>query len=337
MAWQEHLKSNPIPWLMSEPSPGVKYLVIRDLLDRPASDPELQAARQAAHSGGPIAAVLNEMSDQGFWVKSGAGYSPKYRGTVWSLLLLVQLGGSVHADARIRLACDYLLEQALSETGQFGYNGTPSGTIDCLQGNLAWALLELGCEDARLEKAFDWMARSVTGEGVAPQEERDNPYRYYAYKCGPNFQCGANGKYPCAWGAVKVMLALSKLTKEKHTPVIERAIQHGIDFFFSVDPATAAYPTRTGTPASRDWWKFGFPVFYVTDLLQIVEFMVALGYGRDPRLAASLAIIRDKQDEQGRWPLDYNYTGKTWVDFGPKRQPNAWVTLRALRVLKAIG
>jgi len=32
--------------------------------------------------------------------------------------------------------------------------------------------------------------------------------------------------------------------------------------------------------------------------------------------------------------MEYSYTGKTWGDFGPKKMPNKWVTLRALRVLK---
>lgn len=36
------------------------------------------------------------------------------------------------------------------------------------------------------------------------------------------------------------------------------------------------------------------------------------------------------------WLLDYDYPDKTWSDFGPKKQPNKWVTLRALRVLQAI-
>jgi hypothetical protein len=53
-------------------------------------------------------------------------------------------------------------------------------------------------------------------------------------------------------------------------------------------------------------------------------------------LANALEIIRNKQDSQGRWPLEYDYGGKTWVDFGPKKQPNKWVTLRALRVLNMI-
>lgn len=76
-------------------------------------------------------------------------------------------------------------------------------------------------------------------------------------------------------------------------------------------------------------------MFYVTDLLQNVEALVALGYGKDPRLAQALEEIRGKQDAQGRWALEYDYSGKTWGDFGAKKQPNKWVTLRTLRVLKA--
>jgi hypothetical protein len=65
--------------------------------------------------------------------------------------------------------------------------------------------------------------------------------------------------------------------------------------------------------------------------------LVGVGHGADPRLANALALIRDKQDDEGRWALEYDYAGKTWGDFGPKKRPNAWVTLRALRVLQAVG
>ena len=64
--------------------------------------------------------------------------------------------------------------------------------------------------------------------------------------------------------------------------------------------------------------------------------LVGLGYGHDSRLAHTLKIVREKRDAQGRWLLEYDYTGKTWGDFGVKKQPNKWVTLRALRVLKAL-
>ena len=340
MLWQNQLKGDPLSWLLEPDTPGVRYLALRDLLDRPTDDvrqevAKLSAARKAAHTEGPIATILAEMNAAGYWKKSGPGYDPRYRSTVWSLIMLAQLGASVLEDERIACACAYLLDYNLTTGGQFSTSNAPSGTVDCLQGNLCWALTEMGCTDPRLDLGFEWMARSVTGEGTG-EGVKKTAVRYYAYKCGPNFACGVNNQLPCAWGAAKVMLAFSILPVGRRTPLVENAIKMGIDFLFSNDPAKADYPTRLNDKPSRNWWKFGFPVFYVTDLLQIVEALVGLGLGNDPRLANALAIVREKQDALGRWLLEYDYTGKTWVDFGVKKQPNKWVTLRALRVLKAV-
>jgi hypothetical protein len=323
-------------WLLDPASPGVRYLALRDLVGLPADNPELIAAQKAAHVHGPIAVILSNMNPDGYWVRPNPGYNPKYYSAVWSLIALAQLGASVAVDDRINRACAYLLEKGLTAHGQFTENGAPSGTIDCLQGNMCAALTALGYDDPRLDKAFEWMARTVTGEGIAPATDHDAPLRYYAYKCGPLFACGINNQLPCGWGAAKVMLAFSYLPAQRRTPLIKRAIRQGVDYLLSIDPATAQYPTRTGSKPSREWWKFGFPVFYVTDLLQLVEALVALGYGNDPRLANAIEIIRQKQDEQGRWALEHDYTGKTWVDYGSTKEPNPWVTLRALRVLKKI-
>ena len=335
MSWKKQLRKDSLPWLLESSDPGARYLALRDLLDLSPEDKKLKSARQAAHRDGPIAAVLCHLEEEGYWVKPGSGYNPKYRSTVWSMILLAQLGASAGEDKRIEQACNYLLDH-MAEGGQFTSttSGAPSGTIDCLQGNLLWSLMELGCEDPRIDKAYEWMARTVTGEGIAPMEERDATIRYYAYKCGPTFACGVNNKLPCAWGGVKVMLALSKVPANKQTPLIRNAIDQGVEFFLGIDPATAKYPTRDGSKPNRAWWKFGFPIFYVTDLLQLAEAFAGLGYGRDPRLSNTLNVVREKQDSEGRWLLEYDYTGKTWVNFGIKKDPNKWVTLRALRMFK---
>jgi hypothetical protein len=348
----------PMDWLLEKTDPGVRYLALRDLLG--AHGDELSSAATRAHKEGPIAEVLAKMEAEGYWVQRGPGYNPKYRALVWSITLLAQLGASAAEDERIGTACSSLLEHALTKDGQFSIDGRPSGTIDCLQGNLCTALLDFGYDDPRLDKAFEWMARSLTGEGVAPVPEKKAPpqsrpvranaglfktapvddksaLRYYAGKCGPSFACGANNKLPCAWGGVKVMLAFSKLRKENRTPLIDRAIKAGVDFLFSKDPADCDYPSGWAAKPSGNWWKFGFPVFYVTDLLQNAEALAGLGYARDPRLARALNIVREKRDSSGCWALEYDYTGKTWVDFGPKKRPNKWVTLRALKVLRAAG
>lgn len=336
MPWLNQLSGDPLAWLLEPEEPAARCLALRDLQDLPEDHPDCQAARAAAHQQGPIPAILEQMNPEGYWIEPGGGYNPKYRSTVWSLILLAQLGASARLDERIQRACVYQIDHSLNPNGPFGGSpNAPSGTVDCLQGNLCWALVRLGCRDERLNKAYEWMARSVTGEGVAPASERDAPLRYYAGKCGPNFACGANDKQSCAWGAAKVMLAFSVCPPQARTPLVERAIQQGIDFLFSVDPATAAYPSGyTGKP-STSWWKFGFPVFYITDILQMAEALAAHGYAKDPRLDNTLRLILSKQGADGRWPLEYDYRGKTWLEWGEKKQPNKWVTLRALRVIKA--
>ena len=105
------LKADPLPWLLAENGPGVRYLALRDLLDRPADDPQLAEARRAAHRAGPIAAVLAQMDAAGFWAEPGPGYYPKYRGSVWAVILLAQLGAASSEDERIGRACAFGLAE----------------------------------------------------------------------------------------------------------------------------------------------------------------------------------------------------------------------------------
>jgi hypothetical protein len=162
MTWQNQLKGDSLSWLLESDSPGVRYLALHDLVDG-ADEAEISAARKTAHKSGPIAVILENMSEGGYWAKEGPGYLPKYRSTVWALIMLAQLGASAKQDKRIALACSYLLDHGLALGGQFSTTGAPSGTADCLQGNMCWALTKLGNDDPRLDSAYEWMARTVTG------------------------------------------------------------------------------------------------------------------------------------------------------------------------------
>jgi hypothetical protein len=130
------------------------------------------------------------------------------------------------------------------------------------------------------------------------------------------------------------MLALSKVPVEARTPTIAAATEVGVEFLFSRDPAVADYPMGYSTKPNRSWFKFGYPIGYVTDVLQTLEVLTALGYGGDSRLNPAVELILSMQDDQGRWAMNYTYNGKTWVDIESKGEPSKWVTLRALRVIK---
>jgi len=220
------LNTDPLPWLLElDPeNPGVRFFALTELLGRPADDPEVLAARRVVMTHGPVPVILQAQNPAGYWVKPGTGYYPKYRGTVWQIIFLAQLGAD-GTDPRVSAGCDYLLNHSRARDRGFSIDGRPGGVIQCLQGNLCAALIYLGwLNDQRFTGALDWMARSITGEGIAPAQERKAPTRYYrGGNSGPNFTCSANNHLPCAWGAVKAMLALARVPDSARTPVIQDA------------------------------------------------------------------------------------------------------------------
>jgi hypothetical protein len=114
MSYKDQLKGDSVSWLLEMDDPGVRYPAMHDLLDLPGDDIRLLEARQAAHQTGPIAEVLDHMEPEGYWMQPGSGYNPKYRSTVWSLILLAQLGASLEEDPRIEKACLYMLAHGLT-------------------------------------------------------------------------------------------------------------------------------------------------------------------------------------------------------------------------------
>jgi hypothetical protein len=96
------------------------------------------------------------------------------------------------------------------------------------------------------------------------------------------------------------------------------------------------YPMGWGnTKPNGSWFRLGFPSGYVADVLQVAEAVSEAGHASDPRLDAVVAWLLAQQDEEGRWPNRYPYTGKMHVDIERAGEPSRWVTLRACRVLKA--
>ena len=326
-----------LAWLLEPDMPAVRHVALRDLLGRPSDDPELGEARAAAMAADPIASILAAQHDDGHWEKPGPGYATKYRGTVWQLIFLDQLGADP-TDERVRRACAYVLAHSQAVTGGFGASGRvgatappPASVIHCLNGNLLRALIGFGwLDDDRVRSAIDWEARAITGEGV--------PRWYASGTSGPRFACAANEDLPCAWGAIKAMLGLVRIPPGERSPLVERALDIGTSFLLDRDPVAADYPMGWGnTRPSGSWFKLGFPSGYVSDVLQNLEVLCELGHGRDPRLAVAIAWLLSKRGGDGRWQNEYAYNGKTWVDFERQGRPSKWVTLRAWRVLRAAG
>jgi hypothetical protein len=304
---------DPTRWLLEidETNPGVRFFALRDLLSRPVDDPEVVAAQAAVMKDGPVPTILAAQYPQGYWVKPGPGYSPKYRSTLWQVIFLPQLGAGGQ-DERIHRAVEHVFLHAQTQNGAFSYTGRPGGAIHCLWGNVVKALLDLGFGgDSRLARSIDALSSSVTGVG---------------------FGCSFNKGLPCAWGAIRVLWALNRVPAPLRSLDVEAAAATCADFLLGHDVARADYPTATR--ASPNWFKFAYPLAYISDLLHILEVLIEAGHGDDPRLDEALGLVRSKKDSQGRWRMEYSYNGRMWVDIEKKGEPSKWVTLRALRVLE---
>lgn len=336
--WRSKLKGDPIPWLLEEDTPAVRHLALRQLLDRGADAPEVRQARAAAMQTDPIATILNAQDSQGFWVKPGPGYTPKYRGTVWQVIFLDQLGAD-GTDLRIQAACAYVLAHTQATSGGFACWGggsrpdappPPSLVIHCLNGNLLRALIGFGwLADERVQRAIDWQARSITGEGFSRYARSGTS--------GPGFCCGSNEHLPCAWGAIKALLALARIPPQQRAPHVQRAIEQSVAFLLSCDPATAAYPMGWGnTEPAPSWFELGFPSGYRADVLENLSALCESGFARDTRLQPAVTWLLSQQDASGRWTNQSAYNGKTWVDSEQQGRLSKWVTLRACAVLKQV-
>jgi len=335
MTWLEHVREDPLAWLLSPSDPAVRAATMCRLLHLPRDAPQVTRSRRAAMTAEPIRSILAAQDPEGWWSKPGPGYGPKYRGTAWQVMFLDQLGADGE-HPQVARACDYVLEWCPTTAGGFGMSGRgkevappASSVVHCLNGNLSRALIGFGRLDhERVQAAVEWATTRITAEGVE---------RWYASgTSGPGFACGANDELPCAWGAVKELAALARIPAERRTPPVQRAIDTGVEFLLSHDPAAADYPMGWGnTKPNSSWFKFGFPSGYVADVLQNAEVLAELGHAQDPRLADALSLIESRQDDNGRWMNHYAYNGKTWVDFEPQGSPSKWVTLRACTVLQA--
>jgi hypothetical protein len=120
-----------VRWLLEAKTPSIRYFTLRDLLHKPETD--VQAERQAMAADGPIPQILALQTETGQWANEYSYYTPKYRSTHWSMMLLTELGIDP-ADERFQRGIDFMLSASQPQQEEH-VNGSAYGLL-CLWGNL---------------------------------------------------------------------------------------------------------------------------------------------------------------------------------------------------------
>jgi len=220
-------------------------------------------------------------------------------------------------------AVEFILGHSRLPDGRFSARKDDKGAILCLNGNLLRALVWFGYnDDPRVAKTRQAVVVQIAHGHFrcrynAPEKNRP-----------PRMSDGL----PCAWGAIKILGALTALPPAQRTQTEQTVIQQAVNFLLTDDLIDGDYPTAT--EPSPLWHKFGFPLGYTSDMLEALAVLLQAGVSPDhPHLQAARRLVLAKQDMQARWSLEYT-PDRTWTSIGPKGRPSKWVTLRALRVLK---
>ena len=126
-------------------------------------------------------------------------------------------------------------------------------------------------------------------------------------------------------------LRLYELHRGRNAQAVRAAQRRGCEFLlvhrlFRSD--------RTGEIIKPIFLRFSFPPRWHYDILRALDYFQAVNAPRDARLAEAIEIVRRSQREDGRWPLQNRYRGKTYFELERLGMPGRWNTLRALRVLK---
>lgn len=319
-----------MPWLLEAEDPALRAATLAHLLDRPSDDAELVAAREAMAEHGVVGRVLAAQGSDGHWGERDRFYRDKYRGTVWLLVTLAALGADGD-DPRVRAGCEAVLRDAQDpQSGGFAYDraashggGRHSEVIPCLTGNMVWALVTFGLlDDGRVQRGIDWITtyqRFDTGDGPGP-----TGWPYQREPCW--------GRHTCHMGVVKSLKALAAVPEGRRTPAIERTLTDGTGYVLRHhvhkrchDPSLVAKP---------GWLRLGFPLMYQDDVLEVLRVLTSLGV-RDQRMNEAIDLVVRKADEAGRLTLEQTFNDRFQVRIESKGKPSRWITLEALRMLKA--
>lgn len=328
--WKAALKADSTDWLLEEENPSVRYFTLRDVLDRPESDEAVQIAKGQIMQSGMVPEILQQQKNTFYLDTYPRFYTNKYRGLVWSVIVLAELGAE--RNAQIEEQCEYLFENSQEkQDGGFSMNraaktggGRATEVIPCLTGNLVWSLIGFGyLDDPRLQKAIDWLLRFMRFNDGVEEDPQVPPYDRWEI-------CW--GAHTCHMGVVKALKGLSAVPPERRTKEMEDLVQRAAEFLLIHHVHKRSHDLKK--LSKPGWRRFGFPLMYQTDVLEILDILTALGIA-DNRMDEAMDLVLEKQDDMGRWKMENTYNSeRLLIPFGQKAEQSKWLTLRALRVLK---
>jgi hypothetical protein len=287
-----------IDWLVSRESPAARYVALRDLLGRPAKDPDLRKAKQGLAREPFVREALALLRTRLVPGAGAAALERRYDGGVWLALFLTETGGD-GALPYLHRAGDVLL--ARWEKTLVAIERHEDADLDAPLFRAALRVLaRVGwARDARVLGGADVLAaRALAGRG---RTEKD-------------------------------LLLFAALPADVRSERVTRAIS-----FLTARLVEVELPAALAAGAPEELLMPGFPCGDETDLVEMLVALAPVlppESRREPVLARALAQLAARADHRARWKLERPRPDRLPVALERLGEPSRWVTLRALSVLQ---
>jgi len=314
------VKPDGIAWLLNSRDPSIRYFTRRDLLDEPEASAPVQRERRAIPMSRRVRALLRGQRRNG-----GFGPDPyrKWTGAHWRLVALADL--EVPSGPRIRALAQHVLEWICAP------HRWPARRIAGLVRRCASIEGNILAASSRLGFAQDPRARQLA-EGLVEWQWPDG-----GWNCDRRPEADHSSFHESLiplWGLIEY----ERATGETWT---RDAIGKAVAFFLRHELFRS---DRTGAVIDPSFLRLRYPPYWHYNVLHALRVLARINAAREPQVGDAVGLIERKRLADGTWRADGRWwtgprTRKTSVevvDWGA-RGPNEFVTLNALRVLKAAG
>jgi len=326
--------NDTIAWLLASSEPWTRYRALLDLLDRPAGDAEVRAARAEMLAHPQVQALVERAATWGsepLKRHNDAGHS------LYALSTLADFGlraddpglGAVVDRVLAHQAPEGAFQTVVNIPTRFGGTGEDAWTwIVCDAPTVLYALLDLGLAgDERVQHAIDHLVGLVD----------DNGWRCAAAPELGRFRGPGRKDDPCPVANVYTLKALAAAAEHGRSDLLEGdTARKGIEMLlghWAERGQRKMYLFGIGT----DFQKLKYPLVWY-DLLHVTDVLSRFpGVHADARFGEMLEALAAQADGQGRYTATSMYRAWKGWSFADKKAPSPWLTLLALRVLKRSG
>ena len=309
----------PIDWLL-DADPSIRWQAMDSLTDTPKAEVAAERARVAHEGWG--AQLLARQNDEGFW--NWSGWDPEsgeWGGSPgWITMLVLQLLralGPDPADPAIKSAMTRLTESdfahSMPDFFAWGGRGFFQGETEaCINGRV----VAIG---GYFRQDVHDLVERLLGEQMADG----------GWNC--ELERGSTrGSFHSTINVLEGLLEYERSGFAEHATAAAR--ERGEEYLLQRHMLRRL---SSGEEISEHFGRFGFPYHYRFNVLRGLDYFRAAGAARDERMADALALIKERRQSDGRWPLENSHEEEWVLDMGEAEgEPSRWVTLQALRVLR---